>query len=301
MNPYLGELAALATSLCFSATSTLFTLAGRQVGSMVVNRTRLVLAVLFLTLAHRLLSVPLPIYISVERFFWLGASGIIGLVLGDAFLFQAFLLIGPRLSMLLMALAPVMATLLAWVFLAERLSTAQFAGVLVTLSGIAWVILERNGQSHLSEAGRRSYMIGLLFGLGAAAGQALGLITAKKGLGPDFPALSGTLIRMFAAATTLWVFTLLRNQAGATLKQLIERPQAVKLILGGALAGPFLGVTFSMLAIQHTQVGVASTLMALPPVILLPVGYYIFQEGFGWQAVLGTFLTMAGVGLLFLV
>jgi drug/metabolite transporter (DMT)-like permease len=55
-----------------------------------------------------------------------------------------------------------------------------------------------------------------------------------------------------------------------------------------------------LLAIQNTQVGIASTLMALPPVFLLPVGYFVFKERFGWQAITGTALAMAGVGLLFL-
>ena len=298
---FFGELAALATSVCFSATSTFFTFAGRQVGSVVVNRTRLVLAVFLLTAAHLLLGTPLPLHAASERWFWLSISGIIGLVLGDAFLFQAFIWIGPRLSMLLMALAPILASIMAWLFLDEILSLIQISGILLTVAGIAWVVLEQNGQRKVSKLDTRNYILGILCGLGGAAGQALGLITAKKGLGGDFPALSGTLMRMLAATVALWGFTLIQGQARVTFKQLASKRQVSWLILGGAFTGPFLGVTFSLVAIQHTQVGIASTLMALPPVILLPVGYFVFKERFGWQAILGTFVAMAGVGLLFLI
>lgn len=301
MNTSTGEFAALATALFFTATSTMFTLAGRQVGSLVLNRSRLVLAIIFLTGAHLLLGIPLPLHTALNRWMWLSLSGVIGLVLGDAFLFQAFIWIGPRLSMLLMSLAPVLAAILAWLFLSEALTGWQVGGVLITLLGISWVILDRNGFQQKNTVDKRNYLMGILFGLGAATGQAVGLITAKEGLGGNFSALSGTLIRMLAAALTLWGFTFLRGQAGATVKQVTSHPQASLFILGGAFTGPFLGVTFSLLAIQHTEVGIASTIMALPPVFLLPVGYFVFKERLGWQAFFGTALAMIGVALLFLV
>ena len=301
MTPYLGELAALLTALLFSATSTFFTLAGRQVGSLVLNRTRLLLAILFLLLAHLLLHTPLPFDAGPERLFWLSISGVVGLVLGDAFLFQAFVWIGPRMSMLLMSLAPVIAALLAWLFLSESLGIWQVTGILITLTGIAVVVLERQPQRNLSNLSPSRYAPGILFGMAAATGQAVGLVTAKFGLLGDFPALSGTLIRMLAAAAVLWTVTLLSGRAGPTIRQLSNHRKSLGLILGGSLTGPFLGVTFSLFAIQHSAIGVASTLMALPPVILLPVSYFVFDERFGWQAILGTLLSMAGVGLLFLV
>ncbi len=300
MSAFFGELAALATSLCFSATSTQFTLAGRQVGATVVNRTRLVLAVILLTLAHLILGISLPILASAGRWLWLGISGVIGLVLGDAFLFQSFILIGPRLAMLLMSLAPIIASITAWIFLGEMLSAGQIFGILLTVAGIAWVVLERNGDQNRQNHDP-NYLQGILFGLGGATGQALGLIFAKKGLYGDFPAISGTLIRMITATILLWGFTFLRGQARYTLRQLANHRRASLFILSGSFSGPFLGVTFSLIAIQLTEVGIASTLMALPPVILLPISYLVFGERFGWQAIVGTLLALVGVAVLFLV
>ncbi len=297
---YIGEIAALITSVCFSATSTAFTLAGRRVGSMVVNRTRLILALLFLIPTHWiLLGYPLPLTAEPSRWLWLGLSGVVGLVLGDIFLFQAFVLIGPRLSMLMMSLAPILAALMAWLFLAERLVIGQLFGIVLTLTGVAWVILDKNGVTREARE-RQDYLLGLLFGLGGAAGQAGGLVLAKFGLGGDFSPISANIIRMSAAAITLWALTFLRGQARPTFQKLRGDRRAVWLILGGAFTGPFLGVSFSLLAVQRAQVGIASTLMALPPVLLLPISYLVFKERYGWQAVAGTLVAIAGVALLFL-
>lgn len=297
---YIGQLSAIMTSLLWTTTSTFFTLGGRQVGSVVLNRIRLLIAVAFLLLAHLILRVPLPADIEMERLFWLSLSGVIGLVIGDALLFQGFVLVGPRISMLMMSLAPVMGALLAWLFLGEVLSLVQVAGMLVTLFGVSLVVLEGNGRG-VSQVDRRNYFLGVLLALGGATGQATGLVAAKQGLAGDFPALSGTLVRMLAAVLVMWLITILRRQVGTTIARIRKNPQALRFIIAGAFTGPFLGVTFSLVAVQNTEVGVASTLMALPPVFLLPVGYFVFNERFGWQAILGTLIAILGVGVLFLV
>ncbi len=302
MNPFIGEIAALLTSLFFSLTAVIFSIASRQIGSVMLNRIRLVFAILLLILAHLVLSIPLPFDASLDRWFWFGLSGIIGLALGDTFLFQSYRYISPRLTMLLMALAPILAAVVAWAFMGEQLSFYQVIGILITLAGIAWVIAEKNGQTdHSHPVKRRDFWLGVLCGLGAATGQALGLITAKMGAGGGFPALSGTLIRMIGAGALIWLFAIFTGQAGATVRLALERRQVLWLVILGALVGPTLGVTFSLVAIQNTEIGIASTLMALPPVILLPISYFFFKERFGWQAVAGTLLAMVGVSILFLV
>ena len=45
---------------------------------------------------------------------------------------------------------------------------------------------------------------------------------------------------------------------------------------------------------------VHAVLMALTPVILLPISYFIFHEKVGWQAIVGTVMAIAGVAVLFL-
>lgn len=295
----IGELAALGTSLAFSMGSTFLTLAGRRIGPLVLNRTRLIIAILLLSLTHWLtLGVPLPWDAEPQRWLWLGLSGVVGLVIGDIFLFQAFVWIGPRLSMLMMSLVPVLSAALAWLFLGERMGAMEMVGVALTLGGVAWVVVERNGMERQINP---DYGRGILYGLGAACGQAGGLVLAKNGLAGAFSPISANLIRMLSAAVVLWGITFLQRQAGATLAALRANPQGVRYALLGAFFGPFLGVSLSMLAVQNTEVGIASTLMALPPVFLLPISYVVFKERYGWGAVAGTLLAMGGVAVLFLV
>ncbi len=295
---YLGELAAIITSITYAVNSTLFTVAGRLVGSTVVNRVRLIAASLFLTLAHWIfLGSFWPVGAEWDRWFWLGLSGIVGLVLGDAFLFQAFLWIGPRLSMLMMSLAPIIAAAAAWIFLGEKLSLWQISGILITLIGIGWVVMEKNQNQ---PPDKENYKKGILFGLGGAAGQGLGVVLAKLGLDGNFSPISANFIRMIIAMIVIWSVTLVQKEFRNTINKVVSNPKALWGIIGGAFSGPFLGVSLSLFALQHTSIGVASTLMALPPIFLLPVEKFYFKEKMGWGAVLGTVIALVGVGVLFL-
>lgn len=301
MNYFLGEIAALFTALCYSAGSTLFTHAGQLVGSFIVNRIRLLVALIYLLITHLILGLPMFTDIEPFRWFWLSLSGVIGLAIGDALLLQAFVMIGVRLSMLMMSLAPILTVLFGWIFLSERLSTLEMFGILLTVGGIVWVIMEHNHDVKNGTIPTRQYRLGILLGFGSAVTQTLAYITSKTGLQGSFPALTGSLVRMLAATLALWFITLLTRQVKPTFQRLSAQPSSVLFILVGGFIGPFLGVTFSLVAIQNAPVGIASTLMALPPVFLLPVGYLFFKEQIGWQAVLGTLLAIAGVAVLFMV
>jgi drug/metabolite transporter (DMT)-like permease len=295
---YVGEIAALGTSVCWTFTSIFFTLSGRRVGSVIVNQARLLLAVLLLAATHLLvLGSWLPDQPDPYRWFWLGLSGIIGLALGDGFLFQAFVMIGPRRSMLLMSLVPIMSTLSAWLFLGETLSTVEIVAIGLTVGGVAWVVSEREAND--VRVDRRHYWLGVSAGLGGALGQALGLVASKKGMVGGFSPLSATLMRMLVAAVVIWGYALLRGSAGRTIKALTDQ-QSGPTILGGAIAGPFLGVWLSLVAVQLTQVGIAATLMALSPIFLLLPSHWIFKEQISFQSVVGTLLAIGGVALIFL-
>jgi drug/metabolite transporter (DMT)-like permease len=303
VSAYTGEIAGLLTSVCWSFTSIFFTLSGRMVGSPVVNRTRLVLALVMVTTLHWVTQgQPLPVDAGPTRWGWFALSGLAGFVIGDAFLFQAFVLIGPRLSMLLMALYPVMGTLMAWVLLSEKLAGGELLGIALALGGVAWVVTDRrngsNGQPDTLSP--RSYVIGVLFGLGGALGQASGVIASKQGLKGDFPPLSGNLMRLVVSTAAIWLIAVLAGQAASTMSRLRANPRAIRFILIGATAGPFIGVTLSLIAVQKAPVGIASTLTSLTPIILLPLGYVFFHERISRRAVTGTVIAVTGTALIFL-
>jgi drug/metabolite transporter (DMT)-like permease len=299
--PYLGELAAIGTSIMFSIGPIYFTFAGNLVGSVVVNRTRLVISLVYVLILHWLFTGTfIPIDANPDRWLWLSLSGVIGFVLGDAALFQAFIVIGPRLTMLIFALNPVIATVLAWSFMGETLSSIQILGMGITLAGVSWVLFESNNSTQQSLTPKQ-YLIGILLGVAASAGQAGGSVTAKLGLYGDFPALSGQIIRLISATILIWVLAAVSRKVKENFEILKQEPKAVQYMLLASFIGPVMGVFFSLVALQKTEIGIASTLMSLQPIFMIPIGYFFFKEKVGWKATLGTLITIIGVAIIFLV
>jgi drug/metabolite transporter (DMT)-like permease len=265
---------------------------------VIVNRTRVLFALLYLIILNTILfRQPLPFDTQPARWMWLSLSGLIGLALGDAFLFQAYLMIGPRLSMLLMSLSTVFGALEAWLFFDEALRFGQITGIALTLAGIIWVLLEQgDGRAETI----RPLLIGVSFGMLAALGQATGLVFSKQGMLGGFSPISGNAIRMLAATIGLWLMAFLQGEAGKTVQTLRGNPSVFRLMALAALIGPVIGVSLSLLAVQNAAVGVASVLTSLAPIFMLPFSHFILKERLNWQAIAGTVLAMAGVAVLFL-
>jgi drug/metabolite transporter (DMT)-like permease len=298
MANYIGEIAGLLTSLFYALNSVFITRAGQQVGAVVSNRTRVVFALLYLMVLNLVLfGQPMPLHADPQRWIWLSLSGILGLALGDALLFQSYLSIGPRLGNLLLSLSPILGALEAWLFLHESLRVGQIIGIVLTLAGIIWVILDhRSGGEKIPQ----HVVTGILFGILSAACQATGFVMSKQGMYGTFSPFQGNAIRMLAAMLALLVVALFQKQVGQTVSSLRANPSAFKLLMLAALIGPVLGVSASLFAVQNAEVGVASTLTSLSPIFMIPISVFVFKERLGWQAVAGTLLAMAGVAILFL-
>ena len=296
---FIGELAALATSFFFAMTALIFTSTGRLVGPQVTNLMRLSFALVYLIILNIILfREPLPFSADSSRWLWLSLSGIIGLSLGDVFFFQSLISVGPRLGSLLLSLAPIFGSIIAWIFFGEVLTALQITGIVLALAGIAWVVTSHEEPPNTPHGHTRR---GVIFGVLAGLGQAIGLVLSKQGMFGDFSPFQANAIRMLAAVIFIWAWTAFEGKVTSTFTALQEKPQVLGLLALGALVGPVLGVSASLLAVQHAEIGVAGTLMALPPVIILPISYFVFKEKIGWQAVLGTVLAIAGVAILFLV
>ena len=291
-------MAAITTAFCWSFTSIFFSYGGRQVGAVVVNVSRLLFAFLIMACLHYVVfGAFLPLDASLFRWQWLALSGVLGLVVGDSGLFQAFGLIGPRLATLTMALVPIFSTFRGWLFFRESVTSVELVGIMLTVGGVAWVVSEkRPGRSRVAN---KQYGLGILFGLMGALGQASGLIAAKFGLVGDFPPISANVIRMMTAMLILWGVAALRGRIGYTVKQWRHR-RALSAIVAGTIFGPVIGVLMSLVAIQLTRVGIAATLMALTPIILIPLSYFLFKERISLRSVTGTVAAVAGVALIFL-
>jgi drug/metabolite transporter (DMT)-like permease len=298
----MGEIAAILTAVCWGLSSIFFTSTSKKVGPVPVNRVRLLFAVPLIGVTHLLLTGQLlPLQAEPYRWLWFGLSGICGLVLGDTLLFTSYSLIGNRLGTLMMSTVPVISSLGAFFFLGETMDPRSFLGIIICVSGIGLVVMDRRiGNGNGSAPEKRRFWLGILAGLGGAIGQAGGLVLAKQGLGGDFPTISGTLIRMLVAMLFIWAITIFMRQARQTLEKVFTSSKVVMNIFAGSFVGPFIGVWLSQIAIQNTYVGIASTLMALTPVFLLPVAKWYYKEDISLQAVFGTVIALVGVTIIFI-
>lgn len=292
-----GELAAIGTAVCWSFTAVFFSYSGRIIGSDVVNRSRLIFALIFLAVIHWFTQGSLyPQNVEPFRWWWLGVSGILGLVLGDTFLFKAYVQVGPRISMLMMSSVPIFGVLFGWLLFGETINGLEMAGILLAIGGIAWVVTEKQQGRTVVE--HKAYKAGLFFALLGALGQVANLVTARYGLVDGYPTISATMVRLFVAVLVLWGFAALRGQVVYTFRQWGNK-QAFPAMLAGSFTGPFLGIWLSLIAVSLTRLGIASTLMALPPVILIPVEYLVFKKPVSSRGIIGTLAAFAGVVLLF--
>lgn len=294
----IGEIAALATAASWSLSYVFFTIAVRTIGSVALNRLRLTIALGFLIIAHLVLSgTPFPFHAALARWGWLSLSGIVGFAIADTLLYQALFFLGAHRCSLVMVLVPVISALLAWGIFGEVLKPIQGAAILLVVGGIALVLWKRAlPEEQLSS---RDYVLGILWALGAALAQSLRYIFSKQGMTGGFPVLSTNVIQILAATVATWAWALMTPLDRPNFEKL-RHPSARWTTFAGAFTGPFLGVTLSLVALQLVPVGIASTLMALPPVFLLPLSRFVFKEHIHLRAVAGTSLAVAGVALIFL-
>jgi drug/metabolite transporter (DMT)-like permease len=301
MGHYMGEIAALLTAVFWTITSLSFESAGKKIGSLQVNLIRLVFAFLIFGIVNYFRrGLILPVDASLESWLWLAASGVVGFVIGDLLLFQSYVVIGARIAMLIMALAPPITAFVSWLILGEVLSLMNWVGMIVTLTGISIVILKREKkEDSLTHKITTSYSIkGILLAFGGAIGQGVGLVLSKKGMG-DYDAFAASHIRVITGMLGFAIIILFTGRYGKIWKALQHR-SAMKRVALGSVFGPFLGVSFSLLAIQHTQAGIAATIMSIVPVLIIPPAIFLFHEKVNWKEIIGAIITVAGVAIFFL-
>jgi drug/metabolite transporter (DMT)-like permease len=302
LRDHLGELAALTTAICWAFSSLAFTRAGRRIGALALNLVRLGFALGFsIILGAVARGLPLPTDATPEHWAWLSVSGLVGFVFGDLCLFRAFVLLGPRLALLLMATAPPMAALLGWLALGESLSLVAALGMALTVAGIAWVLAARpsapaSPEGHVPKD--MSFRTGIWLGLGGALGQAGGLVLSTRGMAGYDP-FAATQVRILAG---LVGFAAIYTAIGfwPSFRAALRDRSALTLAAGGAFLGPFLGVSLSLLAVQRTETGVAASIMATTPILVIPLAACIDREQIRWHDLAGAVVAIAGVALLFL-
>ena len=305
MDPNLiGETAAIVTACLWTINSILFASAGKKIGSLSVNAYRILMAVGFLGITHIIFLGSLLPTASSEQWFWIGLSGIVGLGIGDFGLFAAFVIIGPRRSVLIMSLSPIFAALGAYLMLGEILSPLIIIGIAVTLIGVIVVILEKEENSDEKPISKKLKTWGVFLAFIGAIGQGIGLVFAKKGMWLDpsimMNPLSVSFVRMIMGALFIWMCVVVMRRLPEVRKALKSK-KGMGQTAAGAFIGPFVGVTLSMVAVAYTQAGIAQTLMSLMPVFIIPAIWVLYKQKTSWRGVLGAIVAVIGVAILLLV
>lgn len=291
---FIGNFAALATAFCWAITATSFEIAGKKIGSQPLNLIRLLIGSVFLMIFTFITrGLAFPIDASFETWKWLFISGLVGLVIGDLLLFEAFVRIGARISMLIYASVPPMSGLLAYILLGESMNLQQVIGMIVTMAGIATVIL-------VKEAGNKVKLshpvAGILLAFGGAFGQALGYIIGKFGL-ENYDAFAATQIRLLAGIVGFSIMFTIRGTWKSFFEAFKEK-RAMGFVTLGSFFGPFLGISLSLMAIKYINPGVASTLTSITPVLLIPIAIFFRKEKVQSKEILGALIAISGVAII---
>jgi len=294
---HFGEFAALLTAFFWTISALAFESASRRLGSLAVNILRLLIGFAFLTiLIYLRRNILLPVDANPGNWFWLTLSGLVGFVFGDLFLFKSYTVIGSRFSMLIMTLVPPMTALFGWIIIGESLTIMNFMGMILTFTGIALAIFSRGSENE--KLTLKLAPVGILYAFGGALGQALGLVLSKFGM-KDYDPFSATQIRIIAgiAGFALLVTVLKRWKSVGVAAHDTTGMKAISL---GAFFGPFLGVSFSLLSVKYTKTGIASTIMALVPVIILIPAILLYKQKVTLPEMAGSVISVCGVALFFL-
>jgi len=305
MSSHFGEFAALLTTVFWTITALSFETASKRIGSMHLNLLRLGLAsVLLSVFSYFYRGMFLPLDASMHNITWLALSGVVGFIIGDFALFKAFTIIGARVAMLMMTLAPLFAALAAWIILGEVMSPMSLVAMFITLAGIALVIFTRTaGTTAGTVKSKGSYAMsyplsGILLGIVAAAGQGVGLVLSKYGM-RDYDSFSSSQIRVISGFIGFAILFFVLGKF-KELPASFRDKTAMKWLVVGSIFGPFLGVSFSLIAVQNTSAGIAQTIMSLVPVLIIPPAVLINKERVTGREILGAFVAVCGVVMFFI-
>jgi len=295
---YAGELAALGTACCWAVGSNLFAAAGQRMGSVVLNRLRVTVAAGFLAVAMGVLhGSPWPTWATPFQVVLLSLSGIIGFVFGDTYYFRSLVILGPGKATLVASLAPVFTAILGVPVLGETLGPTALVGMALTLGGVYWVLGERQRIEHAHVEG--STFTGVVSGVLAAVGQAGGYVISKLALRDGLDPLSATSIRIAAAVVCVWAIAAAGGSVKRSIAALDDR-RAAAFMVGGAFAGPFLGVTLSLAALKYTKAGIAASITGIYPILTLFLSSRFHGERINARILIGALVAIAGVTVLFL-
>ncbi len=291
-----GELSAFVAAVLWSFSPYVFSAIVKRSGSFLLNTSRLFISGLMMLITFFVFFINFAF--TQPQFIYLVLSGLIGLVLGDTFLFKSLDEIGPRYTMLIMSSNPAIGAIIAYFIFNEIIQPIGIIGMAITLFGIILVINQQpNEEVSKFKITRKGIVLGFL----AALGQGLGLIFTKLAyFEGDLNPLIATFLRIFSAFIILLPIGYISKRITIERLQLLFDGKTFLLLLLGSFIGPYLGITLSYIAIANAPIGVASTIMSLQPVLMLPISKVLHKEKHSWKSTIGAIFAVLGLVLLFI-
>jgi len=305
---YVGELISIGVAFSWTATALLSEYGSKRLGNLTLNLMRMVITLVFSGIMFWMLTgSPLPAGASNEAYLWMMLSGLVGYVIGDFCLFQCYIIIGSKFGQLFMTLAPITAAIMAWFTLGQEIRPTAMLAMLITLAGIAITVLGRGNDHKLS---LKLPLAGVLFAIGAAVCQGVGLVLSKIGMDHYEASLTTELagwmlpfhanfFRCVAGVIGFTVLMAFKDGFTPLAKGVTDR-KGIMTAVATTIFGPFIGVGASLLAVQYTAAGIASTLMGLTPIIIILPAYWIFKQPITMKSLIGALISVIGVSLFFL-
>jgi drug/metabolite transporter (DMT)-like permease len=290
-----GELAAIVTAVSWTVSSTLFDQISKRVGTFAVNYTKVCLALIFISIYLFFNgNGTIPSSIPANGWMWLSISGLIGFIIGDLFLFQAFIMIGARISMVVYAIAPSLTAVAGYFIFGESLPPLAIVGMAMTLSGIVLVVISRPSNNGYPVKGRA---IGVFYAFLATICQAAGYLLSKQGMAFTDP-VRATQIRLIASVAGFTVLMFVMRKFKHVLSAIKDR-YVLPRLASASFFGPFFGVTLSMYAIHNASAGIVSTIISTTPVLLIVPAVFILKERVTFLEIAGALLAVVGSALFF--
>ena len=290
LNWTIGCLAALGSAAAWAYSSILFRKIGEEVSPAGMVLANCGVGLLYLTAA---LAASGAAPADLRTALTLGASGLLGVALGGILFFRALMYLGPKLTVLMGLVCPVVTIVLALVLLHERPSAAAWAGSCLVFAGIALVLWKR-----FPPEARDKAVPGILYSLLATLCTAFSIILAKVGVA-ELPALEATFIRQAWAVAGLTVFGLATGQLKGWLAPFKER-RLVKFILFSAFVVIFGGFWLSMVSLKYMEASLSTVLIMTEPLFILPLTALLLKEKVSFRETAGALIAFSGVALIFL-
>lgn len=297
--------AAICTTLFFAFSAVTGQRVAVRLGGAWGNLMRLSLAALILGALVLILT---PDAIRWPSFQWFFLSGLIGFGVGDVALFTAYERIGSRLTILLnLCLAPLFAMTMEWLWLGNGLGIRVIACAVLILTGVIMAI--RPGAKSRQKVERRGrFWVGIVAAIIAGFGQGTGAVISRKAeavaldLGVHGSGITAAFQRvlaglLFSAIAVLLIRFLGKKQDWESWRSPLDRTVAPWL-LGAALFGPVIGVSFFQLALQSLESGVVLAVVALTPIVMMPLAMITEGDHPSRLSIFGAIVAVTGVVML---